>query len=267
MGRIEWRIERECEDAVRALEAAGPLPPPVEAAFRRKSKRRIWRLPPAPGVPKGAFLKQYLGRGGLLGFRDTLWISKTWREARRIRRFAAAGLPTPRLLAVGADWRGMLRDSTYLLTEAAGETRTIRNALRDADGPGRRAAIEAAARAVRGMHEAGFAHGDLHPDNILLRESPAGAVEVVFIDLPSSRGIASPAPRPDAFLSPLMAQDLAQVFAFSRAVCSMADARFALHAYLRAAGAERFPIGILREIADAMTEENLRRLKAASGPG
>ncbi len=88
------------------------------------------------------------------------------------RQAWAAGVPTPRPVAVG--WRGAgLTRRGCLATLEVAHARDLLAVFSEASSPAeRRAAPRAAARAVRALHDAGITHADLHLKNILLEQGP-----------------------------------------------------------------------------------------------
>src|SRR5262249_26431515 len=85
------------------------------------------------------------------------------------------GVRTPSVLAAG--WRRVLGPwHAYLLvTEAIPDGVNLQAALaRRLPARERRALLEAAGAAVRGVHDAGFFHADLHPANLVIEATAEG---------------------------------------------------------------------------------------------
>jgi len=140
--------------------------------------------------------------GGLLG--DVyLGRGRALTELRISDEAAARGILTPEIVAVvqrrafGPMFRSDIISLEIPEAITVGEylawypATTTREVLRE-----KRQVIEAAAVAVRRMHDAGFIHGDLNVNNLMLRRR-TGEVEVSVIDLDGSRllGRATPSQR------------------------------------------------------------------------
>jgi tRNA A-37 threonylcarbamoyl transferase component Bud32 len=135
------------------------------------------------------FVKTFHGRGDRLKY--LLGISRYQRELRNLRLFQKLKLQTPDLVAHGHRTRvGLLQRAVLVTWEVAGATdleQVLGEGALYRDGvPGARAILDALARAVRTLHEAGFYHKDLKPRNILLRRGKSGP-ELFFFDCPSGR--------------------------------------------------------------------------------
>lgn len=122
-------------------------------------------------------------RGGLFGrlVRDLfLDPGRGFRELALYDRARAAGVPT--LEPVGA----VARRAGLLFWRLDLVTRAVAGAADLAARAGDRRAIEAAARAVRALHDAGIEHADLNLRNILI--GPDGRAIVIDLDRARARG-------------------------------------------------------------------------------
>ncbi len=125
------------------------------------------------------------------------WIrpSKARIEYRHALAVAERGIPTFEALAVGEPCRGTPARDSYLLTRALPETRPLNSFLEITlpQWPSRRQArlrqrlAAALARLLAQMHDAGIAHYDLHPGNLLLRLDADDCVELFLVDLHAVR--------------------------------------------------------------------------------
>ncbi|MDX1650813.1 MAG: lipopolysaccharide kinase InaA family protein, partial [Myxococcota bacterium] len=106
------------------------------------------------------------------------------REARRLARLHAAGVPVPPPLG-----RGVLPGGDRILVLPWIEGEPLAALLAGPPAP-RRRALAALGRAVARLHAAGFAHGDLHAENLLF----AGG-DPVLLDLQHARRRAGEAAR------------------------------------------------------------------------
>jgi 3-deoxy-D-manno-octulosonic acid kinase len=180
------------EAAVRELAAdpdgpwrrSGPGP-------RLEGRGRLARV----ASPLGPLVVREWRKGGLLRrWRGTRFRGR-WRPVDELvvtRRLAGAGVPVAD--AVGAvvvpgrgPWRG------FLLTREVQDAVDLETWLygRSPVPAGRRDVLPAAGRAVRGLHDAGVAHADLHPKNLLLDPH---ADRVLVIDLDRARAFDGPVP-------------------------------------------------------------------------
>jgi len=117
-----------------------------QGAFGRTEKLLVRRLTP--------------GKGGGLS------VGRYWRAALGLLR---AGVPArmPVCLVVTGS---VLKGCRILVAEDLPGAVTLSHALRDAPEPERGALIDEVARLVQGAHRAGFTHGDLTPESILVRD-------------------------------------------------------------------------------------------------
>jgi hypothetical protein len=84
---------------------------------------------------------------------------------------AAADLAAPEAILVGR------RDGAGVLVTRDVGGRPLLEAVMTAAGSGKRELLQALGRAVGGLHEAGFVHGDLVPSNVIARDG-----ELVLLD-------------------------------------------------------------------------------------
>jgi tRNA A-37 threonylcarbamoyl transferase component Bud32 len=127
--------------------------------------------------------------------REMVRPSKARSEYEHARAVAARQVPTFEPLALGEPSRGSTARDSYLITRALPETRPLHSflettlpqwpALRQTRLRQRLAA--ALAQLLAHMHNAGIAHHDLHPGNLLLRLDAGDGVELFLIDLHAVR--------------------------------------------------------------------------------
>jgi 3-deoxy-D-manno-octulosonic acid kinase len=94
------------------------------------------------------------------------------REFELGRRAWAAGIPTPRPVAVGWRAAGLTRRGCLATLEVANARDLIALFSEPPSPDARRRIARAAARAVLALHDAGIAHADLHLKNVLFEEGP-----------------------------------------------------------------------------------------------
>lgn len=125
----------------------------TRGGFRRLEERLKWLLRPARSV----------------------WV---WRMHRAMER---AGLRVPCVVLAVRRRRGLLWDEDLLVTEAV-DGCGLGSLLRDtADAAERRRLLTQVGRAVAELHNAGFLHGDLATNNLIISQA-SGDVSVAFID-------------------------------------------------------------------------------------
>jgi len=131
--------------------------------------------------------------------RELVRPSKARSEYEHARAVAARQVPTFEPLALGEPCRGLTARDSFLITRALPETRPLHSFLETTlpqwPAPRRtrlRQRLAAAlGRLLARMHEAGIAHHDLHPGNLLLRLDADDQVELFLIDLHAVRAGAS----------------------------------------------------------------------------
>jgi tRNA A-37 threonylcarbamoyl transferase component Bud32 len=131
--------------------------------------------------------------------RELVRPSKARSEYDHARAVAARQVPTFEALALGEPYRATGPRDSFLITRALPETRPL-HAFLEATLPQwpmprqarlRQQLAAALGRLLARMHDAGIAHHDLHPGNLLLRLDAEDGLELFLIDLHSVR-IGSP---------------------------------------------------------------------------
>jgi 3-deoxy-D-manno-octulosonic acid kinase len=135
-------------------------------------------------TPDGPVLVREYRKGGLLRALRGRTFRGPWRPLRELvllRRLTALGVPVPEAVACVVlpgplGWRG------FLLTQEVEGAQDLLAWLHDrpSDGPSEREVLREAGRSVRRLHDAGVAHADLHPKNLLL--APGGRVLLLDLD-------------------------------------------------------------------------------------
>jgi tRNA A-37 threonylcarbamoyl transferase component Bud32 len=127
--------------------------------------------------------------------RELVRPSKARSEYEHTRAVAARQVPTFEPLALGEPCRGSTARDSFLITRALPETRPLHSFLEITlpQWPAprrtrlRQRLAGALGRMLARMHEAGIAHHDLHPGNLLLRLDADDQVELFLIDLHAVR--------------------------------------------------------------------------------
>ena len=170
----------ELERAIARLES----PEHVTWVRRRDTRRRLARVELDGGCR--CFLKHYL-RSTRHPWRERwkrwLHLSGAEREWRTLRRLRRAGVAVPEPLA-----HAQLASGEHVIATQWVDGVLLGEALAAARPAGRRALLEAVGALVRSLHLAGFAHRDLHRENVLI-----GAQGPLLIDLQAALPLA---PRP-----------------------------------------------------------------------
>ena len=138
------------------------------------------------------YVKSFRGRGNRL--QHFLGAGRYQRELRNLQYFSELGLPTPSLVAYGAETRGGLLKRALLITEEVTGSTDLEHFIASgklyAGGvKGARKILAQLARDTRKLHLRGFYHRDLKTRNVLVRyigEEP----ELFYFDCP--RGKHSP---------------------------------------------------------------------------
>ena len=154
---------------------------PLRTSVSRLTSRVVWR-----GVGP-VLLKVHRTRS--LGERARSWVraSRARQEWDAACFLGAAGLPVPAPVAMGEARRwGMVRGSFFAADFLPG-ARPVHEAL-EAQGPALRTALlERLADLLRGMHDRGFDHRDLHTGNVLAGPGPGDRCALFLTDLHRSR--------------------------------------------------------------------------------
>ena len=174
---VEWRCREGatailCELPWTRLRRPRELPPNSVAKDNRL--RTVARLdnPREPRQP-GYYVKRHKfarTRGQAKHLLVPWRLRREWMLARRLR---AEGVPTPRPIAYGERWRGLLPREAFYITREIPETVSLKERLTGgaADERGERSALERAAWLTAELGNHGLYHLDYHAENILLRPS------------------------------------------------------------------------------------------------
>lgn len=144
----------------------------------RGSLRRL-SLPSGP-----VLLRPYL-HGGLLRFvtgKRFFDRARPFRELCLAADFRASGLPAPEPIAAAA-FGGSFGYRLYYLAREIPGVDLFAFLGSEKDSERRRRILHATGEALRGLHDVGWVHADLHPKNLLLEE---GTQRIHFLDLDRS---------------------------------------------------------------------------------
>lgn len=162
------RLDSEGESIARKAEST------TSRVYLRRAGRINVECDGPPGIDR-VFVKIYLRRKGHSLIRR-LRPNRARREGAGLRAFAAANLPTPRLLLYGDQRTRGLFDKGVVVT-ARVEMESIASHYR---ATGDKEAIAQALRMLAKTHHAGLAHGDACVSNFVLVDS-----KLMMIDVPS----------------------------------------------------------------------------------
>lgn len=185
-----WRLALDpsiaaAAPALAALDAPGQLltePQPVAASrFSRVSRGRF----ALPGIaPESVYLKEFVDRGPLEALKNLVRPHRALRALAAEQALTAAGFQVPVTLLVG--WRQPLgmRRRVFVVSRDLGDFHNLYQCAAALDGASvghRRHWLRGIADGVAALHQAGFAHGDLRPGNLLARERD-GQLECAWLD-------------------------------------------------------------------------------------
>ena len=120
------------------------------------------------------------------------------RELAAALRLAAAGIPTPPVVAYATYRAGPLLRRADVATREVEGARDLAAALADAMEAGdaaRGAALAASARLLDALAVAGVVHPDLNIKNVLLRAGAGGTLDAMVLDVDRVRFVGGPAAR------------------------------------------------------------------------
>jgi 3-deoxy-D-manno-octulosonic acid kinase len=170
---LEAGLRDSLEGAGGALAGGAPgEPAPDKGPSGRGTHRRL-----ALKDGRAVILRRYRHGGWLAPLTGERFLGNgRFRREFDLGRWAwAAGVPTPRPVAVGWRAAGLTHRGCLATLEVVG-ARDVLALLSEPLSPNARlAAARAAARAVRALHDAAIVHADLHLKNILVEEGPGGA--------------------------------------------------------------------------------------------
>lgn len=262
-GSVRWRVEPDWLEPLRAglLDSVTHLDVhPGARLVKRSIVRTVYRVA-LPGQAD-LIVKVYHVHRWRRRLKALVVGPTPVREWRISRRLVATGMPVSHAVAVGVPTRHSPDLEGYLIVEAAGGARGFNETLAelgagDSWEPGAEALVEKLARLVRGLHEQGVSHRDLHCGNVLVRaEAPDPECPFVVVDLHRMRLGRTPGPRQRASCIAL----LLRTCVLWRCERERLVERF-LEVYLHDAGAaERrllTPVAIVRE-AERQRRRRLR---------
>ncbi len=195
-GVVPEGFEAVAREGLRAWAVRGFAEPAIAATAPEAgagARGRVRFLPLPGGAAGERMAVRHYHRGGILApiLRDFhLDPERPLREIELYLAARAAGVPTLEPLAgvsrhaIGPLWR------CDLVTRAIAGAHDLGELFADLrrGAPRRRArVIEAVARAVRALHDAGFRHRDLNLKNILVAEAEGAAPRALVIDLDGTR--------------------------------------------------------------------------------
>lgn len=167
-------------------EATNPTSPPwfrleqCSAATLLKSGegRKVWRV----RATGGSLIAKVFDRPHRLDglFHPLALVNPAFRETRAIRRAIDRDVPTARLILTQFD---RASGRSVVVTEELLHSQPLWDAWAQADSAARREILDAVSSSIARVHERGFVHRDLHPENLLLRRDSSGSWEVFFVDI------------------------------------------------------------------------------------
>ena len=179
MSALRWASG---SDAVRRAVDAWWADGARTGVLRENDRRRVARVDAAQPL----FVKQFRAHGGGHRLRETLkaWIGRSpaSREARHLHALGDAGVRVPALLGDATASNG---DRVLVLPALPGAS--LRDAVARATPAERRALFDAIGRAVHALHARGFAHGDLHGENLLVGDDGPWIVDLQHARAGASR--------------------------------------------------------------------------------
>lgn len=185
-------------DARGTLAAAAAVQP---GAFALEGRGTVW-VAPRPDGGDGQWVVRHYHRGGavarILGDRYlSLGVPRPLRELRVALEAEALGIPTPTPIGA-AIYPSFLFYRGDIVTEYVPDSRDLATVLfpgSPAVGPDPRAAMGAAGRLIRRIHEVGLIHQDLNLKNILVSGTDDG-LDAQVIDLDRARFARGPLSEP-----------------------------------------------------------------------
>jgi tRNA A-37 threonylcarbamoyl transferase component Bud32 len=181
-GSFNWLVREDGVPGVSLLQDPDSYLGRPELLIKNSDIVTIGRVPPASATDRGLILRRLNYRNWRHRLRDLFRPSRAKMAMMRALALEAAGVPTPRALAVAEVRRFRWPVRAYLITEEVPDAFGIGWIIRrDKRVPGelpRKLAL-----ALAKLHEAGFSHRDLKPSNILVYNQD----EVAFIDLDAVR--------------------------------------------------------------------------------
>ncbi|MEE9297327.1 MAG: lipopolysaccharide kinase InaA family protein [Phycisphaerae bacterium] len=158
-------------------QAGKPVPQQGGVLIKSNPVRRVWRFSIAG---RKFFVKVYMRLSAFAGIRRLLRGSDARREWRAGRWAQRNDVPTVRFVAYG---RGGGR--CYLVSEAVRDAKTLSESW--LQGTDKWALLRAVADLLAAAHDAGFVHGDEHPNNILVFPAEGRPCGACYVDIYSAR--------------------------------------------------------------------------------
>jgi tRNA A-37 threonylcarbamoyl transferase component Bud32 len=190
-----WRADRDIlacrKDCKAALAALGWTP---SSRLELPASALAGRAPLGELGPD--LLVRRLRHGGLLRFATGeryLDPDRPFREARLSARLADAGVPTAEVVAARAQRLALLGWRLELVVRRVADAQDLGRIMESARAAGARlppGLLRATGALARRLHDLGFEHADLQPNNLLVRGAPAAGALLV-LDLDGSRFHAS----------------------------------------------------------------------------
>ncbi len=216
LGKVRLIASAEVADALRSPLEGGGLDALLARARASRDPYLVGRVSEMEAGGVEYILKREdpgaLGRSRLL------------REMRRAAALATAGVAC----VVPAAWARQGRRACLLLPRIGDATSGLHlikeGVWRALEPAARRAALKAAAEAIASLHDAGYAHRDLNPSNLLFEGAGGEDVRVLLLDVGGARRGGRGA----------RASDLARLWRSAREAASRTDALRFLKAYLAA---------------------------------
>ena len=137
---------------------------------------------------KKYFLKRYNNKTFKRKLKNSVRQTRPFKVLKNSQQVSAAGVFTPEVFAALNYRRGLLLESSYLISGYLESADTVLKILEDLTYEGKLAEFtEVSCRILVQIHEAGILHGDAKVSNILIIPKPDNSYELGLLDLDGTR--------------------------------------------------------------------------------
>jgi len=159
---------------------------PADAPVKEGPARVVWHFTPE-GFPEGVYVKRYRMPTWRDKLKYALRPAKATREFLVTVELAQRGVSAPQALAVGVKRSGPVLVDSVFISAAIPAAQPLDKVAHERRGIATHAEVKAFTRSfaafVKGMHDAGVLHRDIHPANILVREDAKREPTFTLLDL------------------------------------------------------------------------------------